>query len=402
MKLTRASVAALERPVDKNDHVEWDDDLPGFGVRMRGNSKTWLVQYRVGLQQRRESLGDVRKVKLEDARKAAQQRFAQAHLGIDPAAERAKAKTAAAAAALTLGAVADRYLAVKEGVLRPSTFTAARRYFTVHWRPLRDRPLDSIKRADVAALLHDLTREHGRFAAARARNYLSSLFSWAMREGLAEANPTISTNDPSDGAQPRERVLTDSELKAAWVACRDDSFGRIVKLLILLGCRREEIGGLRWDEVDFDAGVITVAGTRTKNGRTLTLPLSASALEILRVQPRRDGRAFVFGKNESAGFSGWSARTVDLRARIMAAGGKPPDWRLHDLRRTMRTGLGRLGVPPHIAELAIGHAQRGIKAVYDRYQYESEIAVALARWAEHVTAIVAGSPSKVVPMLRGA
>ena len=90
MKLTMDTVATLVRPTNKNDHIEWDDALPGFGVRLRGEAKRWIVQYRVGVQQRRESLGDVRKVRLEDARKIARQRFAQAELGHDPAAERAE------------------------------------------------------------------------------------------------------------------------------------------------------------------------------------------------------------------------------------------------------------------------------------------------------------------------
>jgi hypothetical protein len=189
MKFTKATVATLKRPADKADHVEWDDDLPAFGVRMRGDSKTWLVQYRVGQQQRRESLGDVRKVRLEDARKAAQQRFAQVRLGVDPAAEKAKAKVAAAAAKLTLGAVIEPYLTVKEEAHRPNTHAAARRYLMQYWRPLHDRPLNTIKRADIAAMLHDFTKKHGVVAAGRARSQLSALFSWALREGMCERKP---------------------------------------------------------------------------------------------------------------------------------------------------------------------------------------------------------------------
>ncbi len=398
MRFTTASVAALKRPADKADHVEWDDDLPGFGVRLRGNSKTYLVQFRVGLQQRRESLGDTRKVALEDARKAARQRFAQAQLGVDPAAERAKARAAAVAATLTLGAVADRYLATKETAHRPRTHAAARRYLTKHWRPLHDRPLDGIKRADVAALLHDLTRAHGRIAAARARSQLSALYAWSMKEGLCEANPVASTNAPDAGVKPRERVLSDAEIKMLWAACRDDSFGKIVKLLLLLGCRRDEIGALRWDEVDLDAAIATIPGVRTKSARTLTLPLPEPALAILRSVPRIEGRIHVFGRQGSNGFGGWSATMTDLRLRITALVGKAPDWTLHDLRRTMRSGLGRLGVPPHIAELAIGHARKGIEATYDRYHYGAEIATALDRWAEHVMAVVEGRKDKIVPL----
>ena len=85
MKFTKEALAALALPPGKTDHFEWDDELPSFGVRLRGRSKRWVVQYRVGTQQRRESLGDVRKVKLEDARKIARQRFAQVELGSDPA-----------------------------------------------------------------------------------------------------------------------------------------------------------------------------------------------------------------------------------------------------------------------------------------------------------------------------
>jgi hypothetical protein len=151
MKLTKQSVAELGLPPDKKDKVWWDDELPGFGIRLRKSKhelrKTYRIQYRVGLQQRGKDL-DVRKVKLEDARKVARQLFAQAHLGVDPAAEKAKARTAAAAVKLTLASVADRYLAVKQHALKSgsyskSAYAAAVRYFNVHWKPLRDRPLDS-------------------------------------------------------------------------------------------------------------------------------------------------------------------------------------------------------------------------------------------------------------------
>jgi integrase len=398
MRFTMASVAALKRLADKADHVEWDDDLPGFGVRLRGNSKTYLVQFRVGLQQRRESVGDVRKMKLDDARKVAQQRFAQAKLGIDPAAERAKARAAAAAATLTLGAVVERYLATKETAHRPRTHAAARRYLTKHWGSLRDRPLDDIKRADLAARLHDLTKAHGRIAAARARSTLSALYTWAMKEGMCEANPVASTNAPDAGVKPRERVLSDAEIKTLWAACREDSFGKIVKLLVFTGARRDEIGGLRWDEVDLDAGTATILGTRTKSHRTLALPLSGPVVGILRSVPRIDGRIHVFGRHGGNGFGGWSGSMTDLRLRIATIVGKTPDWTLHDLRRTMRSGLGRLGVPPHVAELAIGHSRKGIEATYDKYHYGGEIAAALDKWAAHVMAVVEGRAAKVVPL----
>ena len=99
------------------------------------------------------------------------------------------------------------------------------------------------------------------------------------------------------------------------------------------------------------------------------------------------------------GFNAWSYCTIALNNRIAAATGRPlPHWTLHDLRRTMRSGLGRMGVAPHIAEMTIGHAQAGIQAVYDRYRYEAEIAAALAGWSEHVLALVDRRESNVVAL----
>jgi integrase len=398
MKLTADIVAALHMPAGKQDHIEWDDDMPGFGIRMRGKSKRWIVQYRVGSQQRRESLGDIRRVKLDDARRIARQRFAQVELGIDPAAEKAKARTAAISASLTLGNVAARYLDAKSDMLRPSTYKQAKLHLTSHWGPFADRPLDTIKRADVAARLQELTKANGRISAARARGNLSAMFAWALKEGLCETNPVIATNDPDAGIMPRDRVLTDRELRAVWKGCQDDDFGRIVRLLVLTGCRRQEISGLRWTEIDLDDGIMSIPGERTKNHRALVLTLPPVAVDILRAAPRRDSREYLFG-NRGGSFSAWAYSKMALDSRVTAAEGKPlARWTLHDLRRTMRTGLGKIGVPPHIAEMVINHVRGGVEAIYDRHKYERDIKHALAQWADHVMALVENREPKIVPL----
>jgi len=393
MKLTVAAVSALILPPGKREHFVWDADLPGFGVRLRGGKKRWVVQYRVGHQQRRESLGDTRKIKIEDARAIARQRFAQAELGVDPAAQRA----AALAVSITVAMAAERYLDARRDLMRPNTFKPAKRYFEVHWKPLRERSLAGIKRADVAARLQELVKAHGRTSAARARNYLSAMYAWAMREGLCEANPVIATNDPAAGILARDRILSDDEIRIVWNACGDDSPGRIVKLLLLTGCRREEIGGLKWQEINLDSGVIAIPGERIKNRRTHELPLPKVALDLLAAVPH-EGREYVWGRSDGP-FAGWSAAKLKLDAQIVMMTGKPlPPWRLHDLRRTMRTGLGKIGVPPHIAELCINHVKGGVRAIYDRYRYQPEIKAALARWADYVLAQVEGRESKIVSL----
>jgi integrase len=397
MEFTPESVAGLP---EGGDHFEWDPSLPSFGVRVRGNSKRWVIQYRIGSQQRRESLGDVRKVTLEDARTIARKRFAQVTLGIDPVAERKQAHAKAASTKLTLAVVMDRYLDAKRDVVRPNTFEAARRYFTVHWKPLRDRPLDGegkIGRADIAARLQELIEEHGRTSAARARTNLAALYTWAAREGIYEGpNLAIATNDPGAGMQARDRVLDDDEIRIVWRACRDDNFGRILKLLLLCGCRRQEIADLCWSEINLNTGVLTIPGDRTKNHRALELTLPPLAIDILRSVPRRADSDYVFGRT---GFSAFSYSMMALNARIIATEGAPiGDWRLHDLRRSFRSGLARLGVAPHIAELAINHARSGIEATYDRYRYQREVKTALALWADHVAHVVAGGESNIVAL----
>jgi integrase len=308
----------------------------------------------------------VRKITLDQARQIARQRFAQVELGTDPAVEKVKARETASAAALTLGSVVTRYIDAKQDTVRRATFEAIVRHLEVLFAPLHKRPLGEIKRAD--------------------------LYTWAMREGLCEANPVIGTNDP-DPNTSRDRVLSDSELVSVWNGCGDGNFAKIVRLLILTGCRRREIGSLKWSEIDVATGTMIISAERTKNGRAHTLTLPPMALDIIRSVPRRDGCDYVFGQS---GFQRWSgaAHIGVLRERL----GDMPEWTLHDLRRTCRTGLGKLGVPSHIAELCINHTRGGIEAVYDRHTYQREIAHALALWADHVLAAVENRASKVVSL----
>jgi integrase len=221
-----------------------------------------------------------------------------------------------------------------------------------------------------------------------------------MREGLADSNAVIGTNKAvTKGA--RDRVLTDDELRLIWSALGDNKYDDVLRLLTLTGQRRLEIGGLRWSEVDFDKAVISLPAERTKNARPHDVPLSPAALSVLKARHRLAGRDHIFGAN---GFAGWSNCKVLLDARI-ASKGAIPAWRLHDLRRTVSTMMhDELGIAPHIVEAVLNHVsghRAGVAGVYNRALYAKEKAVALARWAEHLGAIVSGRSSKVVAMPKG-
>ena len=144
-----------------------------------------------------------------------------------------------------------------------------------------------------------------------------------------------------------------------------DQYNAVVRLLLLTGARRDEIGGLKWDEIDFDSAMISLPGERTKNSKPFDIPLTPAALAILEAQPRRD-RTFVFGRGQG-GFSGWSKSKKELDQRANIA-----PWRLHDLRRTMSTVMHELGVQPHIVEAVLNHIsghKGGVSGVYNKASY---------------------------------
>jgi integrase len=396
IRFTDAYVRRLTLPSGKTDHIAWDPDVPGFGVRLRAGKASYVVQYRVGTEQRRKSLGDVRKVNVDDARNIARKRFAQIELGIDPDAEEEKRRAEQAADARTFEKMVELYLdaqkaRLEEGTLRRNTYIAEERYLRRHCEPLQKKPVSKVTFEDIAGLIRKLVQAHGATSAARARGALSSLFAWCMRQGLGvKANPTIGTDNPVYGKAPRDRVLTDEEIRVIWRNCLNDDFGKIVRLLMLTACRRDEIGGLRWSEVDLANAKLALPKERTKSKRPHELTLPATAVTILESVRRRNSSETLFGGGAN-GFNAWSYNTLALNARITAAEGKAlTPYRIHDLRRTVRTRLGKLGVLPHIAELVLNHAghKSGIGGVYDHHNYEPEIADALRKWEAHLLALV--------------
>ena len=266
MKFTKASIEELKQrklPEGKSETIFFDDDLAGFGVRVRaGGKRTWIAQYRLGAKQRRMTLGTLDALDVAKAREHAKTALSKAHLGHDPATEKSELR---AQAAVTLGSVVDLYLPLAEARLKPRSFQEVQRHLRVHWKPLSQQALAKVARADVAARLRSIARDNGPFAANRARAALSALFSWAIGEGLADANPVIGTNKATDEIS-RDRVLSDEELSLIWRHAGNGAYGAIVRLLILTGQRREEVGGMLWRELRLAHGVWSIDANRTKNG----------------------------------------------------------------------------------------------------------------------------------------
>jgi integrase len=398
MKLTTTTVRSLALPVGVREKTFFDDEVPGFGVRIRaGGSRTFVVQYKIGGKHRRMPLGQVSALDLSKARATAKDLLAAVRLGRDVAGEKLEQR---AKLAETFAAFLPRYLTWQRGRLKPRSYEEVERHLLTHAKPFHGRSIEHIDRRGIAARIAEIAERSGPGAANGVRRSLSAYFAWLLREGLLEANPVVNTNSAST-LTARERVLDDAELVAIWRALEDDQYGAIVRLLILVGARRDEIASLRFSEIDLDAAVITLPPERTKNRREQQIPLAPAALAILQAQPRRmqpDGtpRDLVFGFG-TRGFQDWSGSKKDLITRIEAAGQPIADWRLHDFRRSMSTTMHeRLSVQPHVVEAVLGHVSghlAGVSGVYNRASYADLKRFALEKWAGHIEALVTGKRS---------
>lgn len=390
LRLTEKVVSTLGLESGQDDRIFFDDQITGFGFRVRRvkkwngahsnkpPSRSWLFQYRIGGKTRRLVIGQSPAIKAGRAREIAAELHAKVKLGHDPATEK---RIRIERAAHTFGALVDKYLAAQQGEMRPRSYHQIARHLERHAAQLHPLPADAIDRQTIAARLNSIAAESGAVTANRVRSTMSAMFTWGMKEGLVLANPIIATNKRAE--KPRDRVLTNAELGLVWRSLGAGDYGTIIKLLILTGQRMNEIAALRWSEIDFDRGVISLPSERTKNHRPHEVPLGKTAQSLLAARPKNNGREFVFG--EGAGpFSGLSRRKEALDKDVAAACGNPlPAWVHHDLRRSVATGMAELGIQPHIIEAVLNHVsghKGGIAGIYNRAQYGPEKAQALARW----------------------
>jgi integrase len=393
-KLTKANLPAIEADFaasGKADKIYFDTDLRGFGLRLRAGSdrKVWVCRYEYGGVQRKLTFGDTTVVAPDEAREKAKREMAKVVLGDDPQAKKAEDK---AKARITLRYVANQYLQSKQGQLSPKSLKEAERYLLKSFRKLHALPVHKITRRDVAVVLSELAIK-APIAAGRGRAHLSALFTWAAGEGLLDGdNPVAGTNNPSP-VVARDRVLSDSELAAVWNACSDNEGGRIVKLLILTGARRDEVGGMLWAELDRDNGTWTIQASRTKNRREHTLTLPGRAWSIIEATSRRQPNDRLFGVG-ARGFNNFHKTKAILDNQCQIA-----PWRFHDLRRTVATRMADIGIQPHIIEQVLNHQsghKAGVAGVYNRSAYTREVKNALAIWADHVASVTSGEERKIL------
>lgn len=406
--LTAQSVERLKAEPTRRLEIP-DGLLPGLYLVIQSSGvKSWAVRYRSAGTPRKLTLGSYPTLDLATARARARETLQRVSLGQDPAKERKQAKVAPVPdlghtqVSRVVEQFLDRHARAKT---KPRTAEETERLFRLHVLPAwGSRKVEDITRADVVELLDGIVDRGSPVAANRTFAAARKLFNWCVERSLIPVSPCTGVRLPTL-EKSRDRVLSDYELRLVWRAAEEVGwpFGPLVQLLILTGQRRDEVARMRWSEVTENGTLWTIPGERTKNGLVHDVPLSEPAQRLLKTVPRMAGAEYVFtttGKTPVSGYSNAKER-LDLVILRFAqekgdTDGNAADqvgvqaWRIHDIRRTVASGMARLGQPIHVIEAVLNHQSgtiSGVAAVYNRYNYSSEKRQALDAWSAALAAL---------------
>jgi integrase len=378
-----------------------DGRVPGLSlVVQKTGVQSWTLRYRFGEHQRRYTIGRAENVSAVQARKIAQGILTKVAAGVDPMAQRAAERSGevkdgfvdqAIRFVETYSIPQNKSWPAQARMLGLSLNWAARRNPNLerHWAVIPGSPADrwgkrtvqSITKRDIVEVV-DAATERGPIIANRVHATLSRFFSWTVEKALTEASPAQGTKAPST-ERSRDRVLTVEELSAIWFAAEElkPPFDAFVRLLILTAARRNEVGGMRESELSADGWLLPAA--RSKTAEPNLLPLPPEALEIIKALPRSPSGLLLTttGKTPISGFSKMK-RQLDA---AVAKRRKIASWTLHDVRRSVATGMASLGVEPHVVDLILGHRFGKITRTYNLGQYANEKKAALQRWADRIS-----------------
>jgi integrase len=396
------------KPASPGQRIEyWDSVHQGFGLRVGDTGvKTFFAMPRLNGQRIRIKLGRHPILTVKEARERAARAMLSCLDGDDP-------RRPAHPTAVSFRSVAERFLheyaAEKQA---ESTRTETRRILNKevypHWG---DRDVHAISEADVRELVKRIffgNPESPRENERKARRYLGDrtldtvrkLFNWCRKERIIVASPcadfSLDFNE-----QERDRVLTDAEVRAVWTAndAQPQTHRDFVRLLFLTAQRRGEVAKMRWEDLDLERKLWTLPARATKARRAHTVPLSPAAIAILQALPRVTGRGgaatFVFTTNGDTPISCFS----DIKSTIATGAPSVPDWRMHDIRRTIATNMQRLGTPEPVIEAVLNHAASGVtRKHYALHRYDDEKRQALGTWASRLENIVSDQTAKVIAL----
>ena len=415
--LTDRTLGALKRkPAEPGTRYDlWDMSQPGFGVRINDKGQCiFVVMKRLAGKKNptRFTVGPYPSLSLAAARTRARSLVSDLEEGISPREKKeAKGREEVRRRQDTFAAVAEAFIEKHVSKLRTGDNVQAtiRRELVSRWG---DRPIADIRRRDVTLMLEETVERGSPYTAYHLLAYCRKLWNWAIARELygLETSPCdrISPKDLIGPREPRQRVLTDDEIRLVWKATAWSPnepgglgypIAPLVRALLITGQRLREVAEAQWSEIDLDKALWVIPPERMKGRAAHEIPLSPMAVDLLKSLPRFSAGDFVFtttgGARPVSGFSKFKRRTdaaiAELSDKSVAG------WRFHDLRRTMRTQLSALPtVPDMVRELVIGHAQPGLHQVYDQHRYLDEKRDALDQWAARLRSIVEPPPPNVV------
>jgi integrase len=395
----RAIKSLANKPAKEGKTYDVPDGIvPGLAVRvMPSGQRTFVLVARFPGRKNptRRAIGAYGAITLDTARERARKWLDLIRRGIDPQVQEERERLAELRKqAHTFTAVAEEFIRVHVSKTRKAVGVehSIRREFIARWG---ERPIAEITPKDILDVIDDAVKRGAPYMAHNLFGYARTLFGWA----ISRPDYGLETS-PCDRLKPkrvigkkeaRQRILSDKEISALWSSAdaMGYPYGPVIKLLLLTGQRLNEVARATWSEFDLDRRMWTIPGQRMKAGAAHTVPLSDAALEVLRELPRlKQGShlfSTTFGEMPVNGFSRAKRRLDELMTERLGA---IEEFRFHDIRRTMRTGLSALPIPDRVRELVIAHAQPGLHQVYDRHKYDDEKRAALDLWATRLMAIV--------------
>jgi integrase len=390
----------------RREVIQFEDNT-GLGARISASNVSFLAQLpRKGRPPYRETIGRWGVITIEQARDRVKVLAGKIVLGIDPDDERrveeAKVKAEAEAKQLerfTLGVLLDRWKRDHLSGQRLEYGKSAYSRVVQHFDGLLDFPAALVDRKEVRRMVEKTMSEVGPAAGRNSLVSLKAAYRWALGQDLIDSDPLNGLKLPPK-TPDRERVLTLDEARAVWAASDGLKYPdrEFVRLLLLMGARRNEVTGLRWEEIgeDEDGPVITIPPARTKTGAGHRIPLSKAAVEV--VEECRRQR--IAGSPYVLTTGGWAALTNVYFIKIRLDGaleGKVKNWTWHDTRRTIVSIMAGKGFSPIVLDKLLGHQPTSLSAiarVYQRHEHAAERRQALQAWADLLTA----PPAEVVSL----
>ena len=370
-----------------------DGGCRGLLLRLSPRSeKVWAVRVVVNKRRQYKSIGAYPAVTLAEARKRVAEYISAARESISPESLDSQKR----AESMTVAEAHGEYIKAVRSSLRARTVQGKLAMFRDHIEPVAgNRLLRKIRRADIVEVVESVRRKGMPIQGNRVYSEFMALLRWAdMREWI-EGVPTVSRKMVGERERPRDRTLSDDEIMELWNLSEQigELSGDFLRLLLLTGQRRDDVRLMVWEEIDLHTSIWVIPGARYKTGIDHVVPLSPEATDILKRRLSEDATGFVLpGRVEGKPFAGQASLMRRVRKKMAAT------FTLHDLRRTCRTRMSRLGIEERTAEAVLGHLPSGIQQTYDRYDRLDEKREALSRWAEHILMVAGKRGANVVPI----